>query len=329
MRSRLVNSVFVRRVGVLTACLSIALVSALPAAKKTSIPDKESTDTASVKKKSVKKKSRRGRRTITKPKFDPNAERVELFKAMQEGQFLVKIIAKNSKQGHVLIENMTDKPLTVQLPKAFVGIHVLKQQYGGGGYGGGMGGGGMGGGGMGGGGMGGGQSMGGGMGGGGMGGGGMGGGGMGGGGMGGGGFFSIPPEKVVKVPYHSVCLNHGKPEPSPGKIYRLIKVEQYTKDPNLQMLIEMVGTNRIDPQIAQAAAWHLTDKMSWRQLAAKKRKHIGRLPSPYFSAAQLFRAQQLVATAVAEAREREKKERNGKSSGSSPRRERASLRRIR
>ena len=138
------------------------------------------------------------------------------------------------------------------------------------------------------------------------------------------------PEKVVKVPYHSVCLAHGKPEPSPRKTYRLIKVEQFTKDPYLQMLIEMVGTNRINHQIAQAAAWNLTDKMSWRKLAAKQQKQLGgRRPTPYFTRAQIFYAQQLVAFAVGKVKEKQEKESKGESTESSSGRKSVSRRRIR
>jgi hypothetical protein len=233
------------------------------------------------------------KRPITKLTVDPTAETVELFAGMEKGQLEVRAIPKDSKQGNLLIENKTDKPLTVQMPDAFVGVQVLKQ-YGGGGMGGGMGG--MGGG-MGGGGGGGQQGIGGGMGGGGMGGGGMGGGGMGGGG--GAGFFSIPAESIVRVPYHSVCLEHGKPEPTSRSTYRIMKVEDATKDPALQQLIRLVGKNRIHPQVAQAAAWHLTDDMSWRELAAKKIKRLGGGRSqPYFQRAALYYAQQLVAQAV-------------------------------
>jgi hypothetical protein len=247
-------------------------------------------------------KRSKAKRPIAKLTFDPTAESVELFDGMEQGLLEVKLIPKNSKQGNLLIENKTDKPLTVQMPDAFVGVQVLKQM---GGMGGGMGGGGMGGG-MGGGGQ---QAVGGG--GGGMGGGGMGGGGMGGGGMGGGGagFFSIPAESIVRVPYHSVCLEHGKPEPTPRSTYRIMKVEDATKDPALQQLIRLVGKNRIHPQVAQAAAWHLTDDMSWRELAAKKVKRLGGGGSqPYFQRAALYYAQQLVAQAVEGARNKKDNE---------------------
>jgi hypothetical protein len=139
-----------------------------------------------------------------------DATAVELFAAEKAGDIEIKVVAKDSTGGNVLIKNKTKKPLHIQLPDAFVGLPVAAQFGGmgmggmGGGGMGGMGMGGMGGGGMGG--MGGMQGMGGGMGGmggmmGGMGGGGMmggmGGGGM--GGMGGGGFFRVEPEKVGKI----------------------------------------------------------------------------------------------------------------------------------
>ena len=224
---------------------------------------------------------------ISNPKFDATAASVELFDGMESGALNVTMIPKDSKKGTMLLENTTDKPLTVQMPDAFVGVHILKQGYGGGG-------------GRGGGGGGGGQAVGGG------GGGGRGGGG-GGGGFGGGGFFSIPPERVVRIQYNSVCLAHGKPEPRSRMRYRPIPVEQFTSNMALQELIRKVGTKRIDPMVAQAAAWHLTDKMSWNQLAAKERKHLGgRASEPYFSHAEINRAQSLVAIVTGIASEKRK-----------------------
>ena len=81
--------------------------------------------------------ARRAKRkpVITRPRFDPTAKRVKLFDGMKSGVLKVKVIAKNEKRGNVLIENTTDKPLTVELPKAVVGVHVLKQFQGAGGAG--------------------------------------------------------------------------------------------------------------------------------------------------------------------------------------------------
>lgn len=242
--------------------------------------------------KTVKKSAKTAKKPIRNPKFDPTADKVELFDAVNAEQVGVKLVPNDAMGGTVLIENKTDKPLTVKVPDAVVGVAV-NSQFGGGG-GGGMGGGGMGGGGMGGGGGGGQQAMGGGMGGGMMGGG-MGGGMMGGGG---GGMFSVPPESVVAVPFKSVCLEHGKTEPNSRSKYTVIPVSKFNSDPALYQLLSTVGAGKVDPQAAQAAAWHLSSKMTFEELANKLNEPLGGFePSPYFSREQLMGAQQLVAEA--------------------------------
>ncbi len=248
---------------------------------------------------------------LTKTKFDPTAERVELFKAMEDGLVETKVSAKDATGGVVYISNTSDKPLTVELPESFVAVQVLKQFGGGGlgGGGGGLGGGGLGGGGLGGGGgQGGGQNQqqgggfGGGQGGGGLGGG-QGGGGLGGGQGGGGGFFSIPPERTVKVPYIGACLNHGKIDPNPRVEYKLVRVTEYTEDPILTELIRMLGTGRINQHSAQAAIWTRTDNMSWQQLAEKGNRNFNGVIEYYFTPQNISAAQLLVATAEGNVRE--------------------------
>lgn len=259
---------------------------------------------------------------IKNPKFDPSAEEVEFFAAMDAGQIEAKLIPKNALGGNVLIENKTDKPLNVKLPEAAVGVPMHFQFGGGGGFGGG-GQGGFGGGGIGGqqGGFGGGQQQqGGGFGGGQQGGfGGQGGGGQGGFFGGGGGFggvgvtnqimYSVPAERVVSVQFNSVCLEHGKPEANSRSRYKLVPVSMVSQDPVLYELLTVVGTGKVDSQAAQAAAWHLTDKMSFNQLASKMSQHLGgQPPTPYFSQAQLQGAQQLLAFSTKRSEERKEKQ---------------------
>lgn len=130
------------------------------------------------------------------------------------------------------------------------------------------------------------------------------GGGLGGGQGGGQNFFSIPPEKTVKLPYASACLEHGKTDPNRLMNYTIVPVEKFTTDPVLTELIEMVGTGRLDPLSAQAAVWNKSNNMSWQQLSAKFVYGPVRNKLPYFSRAQLMNAQRIVA--VAEGRVREK-----------------------
>jgi len=86
--------------------------------------------------------------------------------------------------------------------------------------------------------------------------------------------------------------------------YQIAKVAEFSEDPVLKEVLTQVASGQLEAQSAQAAAWHITDKMSWKQLAAKSIPHLGgRAPTPYFSAEQLHRAQQIFSTAVARVKE--------------------------
>jgi hypothetical protein len=260
--------------GLVVIAVSFALVGTLSAAKK---------------------------RPLKNSAFDASAEQVDLFDASEKGLIDVTLIPKDSLGGNVFIENKTGKPLTVKVPKAVVGVQILKQFGAGAGVGAG-GGPGAGGGGRNQGGQGGGQQMGGGMGG-------MGMGGMGGGGMGGmgGGMFSIPPERIVQVPFKSVCLEHGKPEPHASSTYRLVPVETFSSDPVLKEVLELYVASDMDPKAAQAAIWNVASKMSWQELASKRYRHIGgRLGETYFTPQQILIGQQLLTRAQGQVREKAK-----------------------
>ena len=156
-------------------------------------------------------------------------------------------------------------------PVADLVIPVQTPQGGGSGGMGGGGGGGMGGGG-----------------GGGMGGGGMGGGGGQGGG-GGGGFFNLEPNKMRRIKVMTVCLEHGKKEPSPRMEYDIVPIEWMTNKPEVIEICKMIGSGQLDQAAAQAATWHYTDNMSWQELAQKVgRIHLNGATEPYFLRQQMI-----------------------------------------
>lgn len=223
--------------------------------------------------------------------YDPAAQNVEMFAAIEKGDIAVKLIPKDSTQCKVLIENKTDKPLNVKLPESFAGVPALGQIGGAGRNNRSGGGGGQN------------QSMGGGMGG--MGGGGMGGGGMGGGG---GGFFNVPAEKVGKLDVTTVCLEHGKGEPRAAIPYEIKPLESFTSKPGVRELCELLGYGQTDQRAAQVAAWHLNNGMSWQELAAKRIKHANGTSEPYFTAEEMQSGMKVVAAAVKMADERQKQE---------------------
>ncbi len=267
MLPRFLSKPFRGRTALLMTCLSIAGVVTLTGASKS--------------------------RAITKLTLDPTADVVPLFDGIEQKSLDVSYIAKDSKGGNLFITNTSDKPLTIQMPKAFAAVHVMKQI---GGAGGNVGGGG----GFGGQGGGGGQSVGGG--------GGFGGGGGGFGGQGGGGgLFSVPAEKTAKIKIKTVCLEHGKAEPRPKMEYEIKPLEEFTSNGPLLELVESYGSSRSNSEFAavQAAAWHLANDMSWQELAQKKFDRVGRPDEPYFSGRQLQAAQGLVTVAVTKSKERE------------------------
>ncbi len=224
-------------------------------------------------------------------------EAVDLFNAIEQGEIEVKLIPSDDKEANVIITNKTKRPLSVRLPAAFAGVPVLAQQIGafdGGGIGPGndddndnnQN-----------------QALGGGFGGGGGLGGGLGGGGLGGGGFG--GAFNIAPEKVGKLKVACVCLEHGKKDPNPRVPYTMKPIDQYTKDLKVQVVLQLLSSGKINQRIAQAAAWHFANGMSWQQLASKKIDRIGRPDEPYFRPAELRAALQVAALTERVAKQQE------------------------
>jgi len=249
-------------------------------------------------------------------------ETVEMFSAIKDGLIEVQLVPKDSTQCRVVFRNKTDKPLSVKLPEAFAGVPVLAQRAaglpGGGGLGGGRGsrsgGGGYGGGRSGGyGGGGGNQGIGGGM----MGGmGGMGGMGMGGMGMGG-GFMNVAPEKVEHLNVPIVCLEHGKHDPKPTVKYEIVPIDQFTDKAGVREVCGLLGTGTLPQRVAQVAAWHLNNDMSWEQLATKQLRFANGTRRPYFGPNEIKAAMQLVTVATNLAEQRKSAEPKPSSSSQS------------
>jgi hypothetical protein len=237
------------------------------------------------------------KKPVKNPKFDPAAPQVDLFEAVDRGQVTVRLIPKSAKGGRVLIENKTDKPLTVKIPEAVAGVSIHSQianvqagqegqilfgldkvgagneqgpqQLGGGivpglgkdqpaGNNPGFGPG---------------QGI-------------------------GQGLFSVPAETVISLQFNSVCLEHGKPEPTSNSKYTLVPVSRISRDPVLYQLLVVVGAGKVDKQAAQVAAWHVANRMSFQELSVVTNTTVGSLTqTPDFSLDQITKAEQLVARA--------------------------------
>ncbi|MCH5375443.1 MAG: hypothetical protein JJ992_15845, partial [Planctomycetes bacterium] len=146
------------------------------------------------------------------------------------------------------------------------------------------------------------QGMGGGMGGMGMGGGGM-------GGMGMGGMFNVAPGKVGKIKVATVCLEHGKPDPNPRVAYEIRPIDSFTENAKVAEVCKMLGRGEVTQNIAQAAAWHLTDGLSWQELAFKDRVKLSNgYTEKYFAPQEIAMAMRVVGEAERRAEKSEKTE---------------------
>jgi hypothetical protein len=200
----------------------------------------------------------------TSKKTKVEAKTVEMFQAMDQGLLTVDYIGKDATQANLLFKNLTGEPLDIVLPSTFGAVHVLAQGMMG------MGGGGMGG-------------MGGGM-----------------GGMG--GMMRVQPDKVQKMTVATLCLEHGKADPTPRMKYKVVRLSEVNNSPVVEELCKAVATGKVSQNTAQAAAWHVANGLTWESLVHKPRvisQYTG--VEMYFSQFEVQAAMRLTSFATLEA----------------------------
>lgn len=104
--------------------------------------------------------------------------------------------------------------------------------------------------------------------------------------------FEVPAGKTVQFPVTSVCLEYGKPEPKPNMAYLIVPVEKYSRNPVLHELLPLFAKHRVGQRVAQAAAWHVSNGLSWTELSGIMGQST--IPAPMFDRASLQQANRLV-----------------------------------
>ena len=112
-----------------------------------------------------------------------------------------------------------------------------------------------------------------------------------------GALFNVLPGKIVKQKLSCVCLEFGRPDPNPRLPYRLERLENVQPKPELRQVLVALNRGACSQRVAQLAAWHLANDMTWQQLAQLPRERM--TGKPVYSAAEVDQARRLVA-AVAE-----------------------------
>lgn len=112
--------------------------------------------------------------------------------------------------------------------------------------------------------------------------------------------FRLPAGKTRTFRVNTVCLEHGKPEPSSRRPYRIVALDSFSADPRLAAILSGLGNGQVSQKVAQAAAWNVSSGLSWERLAAEKIDHAGGDPDePFFATAELLVARRAVEAAGA------------------------------
>jgi hypothetical protein len=150
--------------------------------------------------------------------------------------------------------------------------------------------------------------------------GGMGGGGMDPGGGMGGGMFRVEADKPRKMPVATLCLEHGKLDPTPRMTYKVVPLEAVNADPQINELCKLLAKGTVSQNSAQAAAWHLANGLSWQELLKKPRvisKYTG--IEMFFSEFEVQHAMRMVSFVKSEVEEHRSSESSTSSSSGSAR----------
>jgi hypothetical protein len=171
---------------------------------------------------------------------------IDLFEAQKANNISIQYIANNEKHGQLIIENKTDKPLSIKLPQSFGLIPVLAQVgfnnggiqpfnngrnagFNNGGiqqnsF----------------------QQL--------------------GGGFGNNAFANIKPHGKSVIKTNTICLDYGLRTPNTRSKYTLVKLDEISNDSRLDYAIEKFSNNDITQQTAQVLGWHINSGLSWKDL---------------------------------------------------------------
>jgi hypothetical protein len=107
--------------------------------------------------------------------------------------------------------------------------------------------------------------------------------------------FEVLPARSRVVRVTTVCLEHGKREPSARIAYKMVSLEDCSGDRRVAEVLYAMAKGEISQKVAQAAVWHLSSGRTWGQLGTEVHAMDGVEPDvPVFSEAELATAQRFV-----------------------------------
>lgn len=109
-----------------------------------------------------------------------------------------------------------------------------------------------------------------------------------------GGMFNIPAGRAIKIKAETVCLEYGKPNPDVRMKYELKSLADVCDKPELAAVLTSLGKDQLSQRAAQAAAWHLTNDLSWDELSKLVHRKVGSTVEMQFKSSEIAAAKAFV-----------------------------------
>jgi hypothetical protein len=81
---------------------------------------------------------------------------------------------------------------------------------------------------------------------------------------------TVPPGELVEFNVPGVCLNYGLPAPTARNLFRLIDVDEYTKDQRVRAALRSLATYGTSHGVAQAVMWRVCNDVTFDAMLAQR-----------------------------------------------------------
>jgi hypothetical protein len=82
--------------------------------------------------------------------------------------------------------------------------------------------------------------------------------------------WTLAPGELMQVQVPCFCLEYGRPDPNRRIPYELVELKNLNSQPAVEELLRRFGQGMVDQRVAQLAAWHVANGVSWPMLARMK-----------------------------------------------------------
>ena len=117
--------------------------------------------------------------------------------------------------------------------------------------------------------------------------------------------FKVPAGATIRPRVACVCLEHGKPTPSPHHAYVLRPLSEFSENSELAALLELSSYGNYTQREMQVAAWHVTDGISWEEFKEMRTDPLRGRSRRAYSERELEQARALFDSVAQETQEHE------------------------